>query len=167
MSDNIPENMPENIKRHWHGNKGDRYEHLNAWTHGGSMGPANRAAWALTPEMMAADAKRRVRSPPPAPPQCQSTFQFPISPPSNKITQESASSANTANGGSPTTPSVNERRRSSASSGSGAGLFSSLSSQKRESVDSNMAARRASWDEQRQQGGFFSKLWEGYTRGGK
>ncbi|KAJ5389523.1 uncharacterized protein N7496_000591 [Penicillium cataractarum] len=135
MSDNIA----DNLKRHWHGTAGDRYEHLNVWTNGGSKGPASRAAWALTPEMQAAEAKRR----------------------------ESVGSASSANSGSPTTPSVHDRRRSSAGSGSGAGLFSSLSSQKRESADANMAARRASWNEQREQGGFFSKLWEGYTRGSK
>ena len=57
---------------------------------------------------------------------------------------------------------VSERRRSS---GSGAGLFSNLQSQKRDSSDAGMAGRRASWNEQREQGGFFSKLWDGYTRG--
>jgi hypothetical protein len=56
----MSDKTPDNIKRHWHGSAGDRHEHLNVWTHGGSMGPANRAAWALTPEMMAAEAKRRV-----------------------------------------------------------------------------------------------------------
>jgi hypothetical protein len=58
----MTDKIPDNIKRHWHGNAGDRHEHLNVWTHGGSKGPASRAAWALTPEMMAADANRRVRS---------------------------------------------------------------------------------------------------------
>ncbi|GLI73070.1 hypothetical protein PoHVEF18_001279 [Penicillium ochrochloron] len=136
----MTDKTPDNIKRHWHGNAGDRHEHLNVWTHGGSMGPANRAAWALTPEMMAAEANRR----------------------GSAGSAGSASSSN--NAGSPTTPSINDRRRSSASSGS-PGLFSGLNTQKRESADSNMAARRASWNEQREQGGFFSKLWEGYTRG--
>ncbi|OKP00320.1 hypothetical protein PENSUB_7777 [Penicillium subrubescens] len=132
----MTDKIPDNIKRHWHGNAGDRHEHLNVWTHGGSKGPASRAAWALTPEMMAADANRRGSA-------------------------GSASSPNSDN--SPTTPSINDRRRSSA--GSGSGLFSGLNTQKRESADANMTARRASWNEQREQGGFFSKLWEGYTRG--
>lgn len=162
----MTDKTPDNIKRHWHGNAGDRHEHLNVWTHGGSMGPANRAAWALTPEMMAAEANRRVRS----------AYHEPI--PSYIIPfisvhlmnffQASAGSAgsdsSSNSAGSPTTPSINDRRRSSASSGS-AGLFSGLNTQKRESADSNLAARRASWNEQREQGGFFSKLWEGYTRG--
>jgi hypothetical protein len=138
MSDNT---LADNLKRHWHGTAGDRYEHQNPWTHGGSKGPAPRAAWALTPEMMAADTQRR------------------------NSAASANSNANSNDSGSPTTPSVNERRRSSASSGKG--LFSGLSTQKRESADANMATRRASWDEQRQQGGFFSKLWEGYTRGSK
>ncbi|KAJ5465157.1 uncharacterized protein N7458_000843 [Penicillium daleae] len=140
----MSDNTPDNVKRHWHGTAGDRHEHLNVWTHGGSRAPASRAAWALTPEMMAAEASRR----------------------NSAGSAGSATSANTSSD-SPTTPSLNERRRSSTSSGSPPGLFSSLSSQKRESADTNMAARRASWNEQREQGGFFSKLWEGYTRGGK
>ena len=64
---------------------------------------------------------------------------------------------------SPPTPSVNERRRSSASIGGT--LFSNLQTQKRESSDPGMVARRASWNEQAQKGGIFSKLWDGYTRG--
>lgn len=59
---------------------------------------------------------------------------------------------------------MNDRRRSSASSKSGP-MFAGLQSVKRESTDANMTARRASWNEQKQPGGFFSKLWEGYTRG--
>ncbi|KAF3387698.1 hypothetical protein F1880_000889 [Penicillium rolfsii] len=132
----MTDKTPDNIKRHWHGDAGDRYEHQNAWTHGGSKGPASRAAWALTPEMMAADANRRGSA-------------------------GSASSSTSA--GSPTTPSINDRRRSSASSSSG--LFSGLNTLKRESTDANTAARRASYNEQHAQGGFFTKLWEGYTRG--
>lgn len=96
----------------------------------------------------------------------------------NKITQDSDTStsstgtatanananASTSDGNSsPTFQTVSERRRSSA--GSGAGLFSNLQTQKRESTDPSMVGRRASWKDQREQGGFFSKLWEGYTRG--
>lgn len=61
-------------------------------------------------------------------------------------------------------PTVSERRRSSAS-GNGAGLFSNLQNQKREGGGSDMAGRRASWNEQSAKGGVFSKLWQGYTRG--
>jgi len=127
-------------QRYWHGSPGDRYEHPNPWPQGGSS-PAHRASWALTPEMMAADAQRRNSG------------------------ASGNSNANTNGSGSPTTPSLKDRRRSSASSG--AGLFTGLHSQKRESPDMNMTARRESWNEQRQQPGFFSKLWDEYTRGTK
>ncbi|KAJ5400613.1 hypothetical protein N7501_000599 [Penicillium viridicatum] len=61
------------------------------------------------------------------------------------------------------TPSLGDRRRSSA--GSSQGLFSNLHTQKRESTNADMATRRASWNEQAAKGGMFSKWWEGYTRG--
>ncbi len=48
-------------ERYWHGKFGDRYEHPNPWPEGGAIGPAHRASWALTPEMQAAEAQRRVR----------------------------------------------------------------------------------------------------------
>ncbi|GAB1191645.1 hypothetical protein APSETT444_000827 [Aspergillus pseudonomiae] len=48
----------------------------------------------------------------------------------------------------------------------GSSLFESLTNQKRNSTDPASAARRASYNDQAQQGGFFSKWWEGYTRGG-
>lgn len=54
----------------------------------------------------------------------------------------------------------NERRRSSTSA-----LFSGLSTQKRNPMDSNMNARRQSWKDQESQGGWFSKWWDGYTKG--
>ncbi|KAJ5175300.1 uncharacterized protein N7482_001177 [Penicillium canariense] len=137
---------PESPKRHWHGTPGDRYQQTNVWMNGGSKAPASRAAWALTPEMMANAASRR-----------------------DSAGSTSSASSGTANqsADSPQTPSVNERRRSSGSSGSGAGLFSNLRTQKRESSDPSMAARRASWTDQQQKGGVFSKLWDGYTRGSK
>ncbi|KAJ5480839.1 hypothetical protein N7539_006733 [Penicillium diatomitis] len=72
------------------------------------------------------------------------------------------SSAASSSGSPPST--MNDRRRSSASSKSGP-MFAGLQSVKRDSTDANMSARRASWNEQQQPGGFFSKLWEGYTRG--
>lgn len=49
---------PDNTRRHWHGDPGARHEHLNVWTHGGAKGPAVRAPWALTPEMMATGTRR-------------------------------------------------------------------------------------------------------------
>lgn len=52
----------DNERRHWHGAAGDRYEHVNAWTAGGAKGPTSRAAWALTPEMMANLNARKVLS---------------------------------------------------------------------------------------------------------
>lgn len=45
--------MADNTRRHWKGEPGDRHEHVNPWGHGGAKGPAARAPWALTPEMMA------------------------------------------------------------------------------------------------------------------
>ncbi|KAJ5675651.1 hypothetical protein N7462_008548 [Penicillium macrosclerotiorum] len=131
----------DNTKRHWHGNPGDRHEHLNVWMSGGSKGPASRAAWALTPEMMAASRRDS----------------------SSSTGSASNQPAADSNNSSQPYSSVNERRRSSA--GSGSGLFSNLHTQKRESTDPNMVDRRASWSEQQQKGGVFSKLWEGYTRG--
>ncbi|KAJ6084262.1 hypothetical protein N7486_011062 [Penicillium sp. IBT 16267x] len=142
----MSDNANDNERRHWHGTAGDRYEHVNAWTAGGQKGPTSRAAWALTPEMQANLNARKG--------------------------SDTSTTSNTANArspsGSPPTPSVGERRRSSGSStGSGAGLFSNLQSQKRESTDPTMAGRRKSWNEQQAQGGYFSKLWNGYTRGNK
>ncbi|KAJ5222649.1 uncharacterized protein N7469_008889 [Penicillium citrinum] len=131
--------MTDDTRRHWHGTSGDRHEHLNAWVAGGAKGPAGRAPWALTPEMMKNLNNRR----------------------------DSSGSASSSNAGAETNtsnspPTVSERRRSSAS---GAGLFSNLQSQKRDSGGSDMAGRRASWNEQAAKGGVFSKLWDGYTKG--
>lgn len=54
MTDNNP-------PRHWKGEPGNRHEHGNPWGHGGAKGPATRAPWALTPEMMNnLNANRRV-----------------------------------------------------------------------------------------------------------
>ena len=51
--------MTDDARRHWHGNPGNRHEHHNVWVQGGPKGPSARAAWALTPEMIANS--RRVR----------------------------------------------------------------------------------------------------------
>ncbi|KAJ5632368.1 hypothetical protein N7490_008707 [Penicillium lividum] len=139
MTDKLPDE-----RRHWHGDIGNRHEHLNAWTAGGAKGPAHRAAWALTPEMVANLNARKGSD--------------------ASTSSNSATSPGGSGSGSPPVQTVNERRRSSASSGSGAGLFENLRSQKRESQDPAMAGRRASWNEQQAQGGFFSKLWDGYTK---
>ncbi|PYH93769.1 hypothetical protein BO71DRAFT_399491 [Aspergillus ellipticus CBS 707.79] len=72
------------------------------------------------------------------------------------------SSNSTNMGNSP--PSIGDRRRSSGHGPST--LFESLTSQKRNSGDQAYNTRRESWNEQSQQGGFFSKWWDGYTRGG-
>ncbi|KGO77775.1 hypothetical protein PITC_010420 [Penicillium italicum] len=37
----------DNTRRHWHGNPGDRHEHLNVWMNGGAKSPSGRAAWAM------------------------------------------------------------------------------------------------------------------------
>lgn len=60
-----------------------------------------------------------------------------------------------------TPPMAGERRQS----GQPPMLFSGLSTQKRNPLDPAMAARRQSWKEQGTQGGFFSKWWDGYTKG--
>ncbi|OJJ41075.1 hypothetical protein ASPWEDRAFT_34556, partial [Aspergillus wentii DTO 134E9] len=79
------------------------------------------------------------------------------------MSSSSSSNANAnANAGTPTTPSVGERRRSSANPNS---LFSNLNTQKRNSTDPNAEQRRASYNDQMQRGGFFSKWWDGYTKG--
>ncbi|KAJ5895246.1 hypothetical protein N7495_006937 [Penicillium taxi] len=127
-------------RRHWHGNSGDRHEHLNVWTQGGAKGPTPRAPWALTPEMIAYDTARRASA----------------------ASNSSVKSDGAAD--SPTTPSVSERRRSSVSGGSA--LFTNLHTQKRESTDPEFSVRRASWNEQRgQSDSFLGKLWDNYTRG--
>lgn len=53
-----------------------------------------------------------------------------------------------------------DRRRSS-----NPALFSGLSTQKRNPMDTNMTARRESWKDQMQPGGWFSKWWNGFTKG--
>ncbi|GFF28789.1 hypothetical protein IFM51744_00650 [Aspergillus udagawae] len=72
----------------------------------------------------------------------------------------SSDSSNTsAHGASPPRSGSGERRRSST------GLFESLNSTKRNATDPSVAARRQSWLEQSEQGGFLSKLWNTYTKG--
>ncbi|KAJ5145019.1 hypothetical protein N7448_002411 [Penicillium atrosanguineum] len=116
--------MTDDTRRHWKGEPGARHEHANPWGHGGAKGPAARAPWALTPEMMTN---------------------------LNNTRRDSDTSTSSQNAtAEPTSPqTVSERRRSS----SGAGLFSNLQTQKRDSSDAGMAGRRASWNEQREQGG--------------
>ncbi|KAA8649069.1 uncharacterized protein ATNIH1004_004961 [Aspergillus tanneri] len=75
--------------------------------------------------------------------------------------RDSASSARPATNNTGNSPPVAPDRRRSSGHGPST-LFESLTSQKRNSTD---AARRASFHDQSQQGGFFSKWWEGYTRG--
>ncbi|CAI7569855.1 hypothetical protein N7533_001991 [Penicillium manginii] len=138
--------MTDDTRRHWHGTSGNRHEHHNAWVAGGAKGPAGRAPWALTPEMTSNLNARR-----------EST---------GSTTSNSSATADTAahtQNQAQSPPTVSERRRSSASGGPG--LFSNLQNQKREGGGSDMAGRRASWNEQSAKGGVFSKLWQDYTRG--
>jgi hypothetical protein len=79
----------------------------------------------------------------------------------DSTTSNSSNNANTE-GASPALPTLSERRRSSAG---GTGLFANLQTQKRDSTNPDMTARRASWDEQAVKGGMFSNWWNGYTRG--
>ncbi|CAI7660567.1 unnamed protein product [Penicillium palitans] len=125
----------DNTRRHWHGNPGDRHQHLNVWMNGGAKSPSGRAAWA----MPNTDTRR------------------------DSNTSTSSDGNKQTEGTTPNPPSLAERRRSSA--GSSGGLFSNLHTQKRESTNADMATRRASWNEQATKGGMFSKWWEGYTRG--
>ncbi|KAJ5610471.1 hypothetical protein N7510_007190 [Penicillium lagena] len=136
--------MSDNTKRHWHGNPGDRYEHLNVWMNGGAKAPADRAVWAMLPGMETTT--RRDSD-------------------SSTSSTGSNASTNAAGGNSPSIPSVSERRRSSASSGAAPGLFANLQTQKRNSGDASLSDRRASWNEQKPTGNYFSKWWDGYTRG--
>ncbi|KAF4216730.1 hypothetical protein CNMCM8980_007277 [Aspergillus fumigatiaffinis] len=71
----------------------------------------------------------------------------------------SESSTSSAHGASPPRNGSGERRRSST------GLFEGLTSTKRNATDPSVAARRQSWLEQSEQGGYLSKLWNTYTRG--
>ncbi|GAQ07931.1 hypothetical protein ALT_5252 [Aspergillus lentulus] len=71
----------------------------------------------------------------------------------------SESSNASAKGASPPRNGSGERRRSST------GLFEGLTSTKRNATDPSVAARRQSWLEQSEQGGYLSKLWNTYTRG--
>ena len=52
--------MTDDTRRHWHGSPGDRHEHHNVWVQGGPKSQTTRAAWALTPEMIANMQQRRV-----------------------------------------------------------------------------------------------------------
>jgi len=54
-----------------------------------------------------------------------------------------------------------ERRRSSA----GSGKFSGLMNQKRNSIDTSAAARKASFAEQKPAPGFIGSMWNSFTKG--
>ncbi|KAL5359220.1 hypothetical protein BJX96DRAFT_147998 [Aspergillus floccosus] len=130
--------------RHWHGSVGDRYEHSNVWVRGGPATAYRRPSASAIPATASA-----------------STVGHDMndrrgSAASDMSAGSMSSSANT--GSSPP-----GRRRSSGHGPST--LFESLTSQKRTSEDASAAARRASYTDQAQKGGFFSKWWEGYTRG--
>ncbi|CAL5873773.1 uncharacterized protein PFLUO_LOCUS8055 [Penicillium psychrofluorescens] len=136
--------MSDNTNRHWHGIPGDRHEHHNVWMNGGAKAPADRAAWAMLPGMESTPRRDSELS---------------------TSSTGSNASTNAAGGNNSSIPSVSERRRSSASSGAAPSLFANLHSQKRTSEDPSLASRRASWNEQKPAGNYFSKLWDGYTRG--
>lgn len=61
-------------------------------------------------------------------------------------------------------PTVQDNRRRSSGHGPST-LFESLTNQKRNSGDASATARRASYAEQGAKGGYFSKMWDEYTRG--
>ncbi|RAL05874.1 uncharacterized protein BO80DRAFT_421075 [Aspergillus ibericus CBS 121593] len=134
--------QPQSPPRHWHGTVGDRYEHHNVWVRGGPPQAYRRPSIPTTTEATAARPDITDRR-------------------GSNSSDMSSNSANASN--SP--PSIGDRRRSSGHGPSS--LFESLTSQKRSSTDQNLNTRRESWNEQGQQGGFFSKWWDGYTRGNK
>ncbi|KAJ5373876.1 hypothetical protein N7517_005882 [Penicillium concentricum] len=80
----------DNTRRHWHGNPGDRHEHLNVWMNGGAKSPSGRAAWAMP------DTERR-----------------------DSNTSTSSSGNKGTEGTATNYPSLGERRRSSAGSTGG------------------------------------------------
>ncbi|KAI2924868.1 hypothetical protein CBS63078_2398 [Aspergillus niger] len=130
-------NQQPQSPRHWHGTVGDRYEHHNVWVRGGPPEPYRRPSIPTTTAATATSDRRGSDS-----------------------SDMSSNSANLSN--SP--PSIGDRRRSTGHGASS--LFESLTSQKRNSTDQTLNTRRESWNEQGQQGGFFAKWWDGYTRGG-
>ncbi|KAE8147674.1 hypothetical protein BDV25DRAFT_28902 [Aspergillus avenaceus] len=80
----------------------------------------------------------------------------------NAMSDRRESTSSSMSSGSQSPPTAPNRRSSQ-----GGGLFEGLTNQKRNSTDPMSAARRASYNDQAQQGGFFSKWWDGYTRGTK
>lgn len=78
----------------------------------------------------------------------------------NSTSSTSTGSSSPDSGSSSGPSSSNERRRSSTSA-----LFGGLSTQKRNPMDTNMTARRQSLKDQQTQGGWFSKWWDGFTKG--
>ncbi|GKZ31953.1 hypothetical protein AbraIFM66950_000933 [Aspergillus brasiliensis] len=131
-------NQQPQSPRHWHGTVGDRYEHHNVWVRGGPPEPYRRPSIPITTAATATSDRRGSDS--------------------------SDMSSNSANLSNSPPPSIGDRRRSTGHGASS--LFESLTSQKRNSTDQSLNTRRESWNEQGQQGGFFAKWWDGYTRGG-
>ncbi|KAL4890931.1 hypothetical protein BDV59DRAFT_75749 [Aspergillus ambiguus] len=129
--------------RHWHGSVGDRYEHTNVWVRGGPPTSYRRPSTSAVPATASAST-------------ISNDMNDRRSSAASDVSASASSSANT--GSSPP-----GRRRSSGHGPST--LFESLTSQKRSAEDPSVAARRASYTEQAQKGGFFSKWWDGYTRG--
>ncbi|KAL1858458.1 hypothetical protein Plec18167_006979 [Paecilomyces lecythidis] len=76
-----------------------------------------------------------------------------LDPPAEGTEQRRTSDASTSSNSS-------NRRKSST-----AGLFSNLTTLKRDSPDPASVARRQSFNDQIAKGGVFSKWWDGYTRG--
>lgn len=156
--------------KHWHGSFGDRYEHHNVWVRGGQPQyyPARRSS-SFSSSSTASNSSDSPSMPDQGVRSFPSFSSVPIldKPQSpnqeTKLTKKKNTSKtpplnNAQANTSP--PGIGDRRQSSSAS-----LFSGLSTQKRNPLDTNMAARRESWKEQVQPGGFFSKWWEGYTKG--
>jgi hypothetical protein len=152
-------NGSEPPKRHWHGTVGDRYEQLNVWVRGGAIQtlPGRRPSTDVNDRhvRLTSFLETTVR-------QFLSSSTLILFLPVLTIQQDSTSSessTSSAHGASPPRNGSGERRRSST------GLFEGLTSTKRNATDPSVAARRQSWLEQSEQGGYLSKLWNTYTRG--
>ncbi|RAK80666.1 uncharacterized protein BO72DRAFT_445233 [Aspergillus fijiensis CBS 313.89] len=128
--------------RHWHGDPGNRHEHLNVWVRGGPSSPYFRR-----PSVPGGSV--------------YTTATGPEMTTDRRGSSSSDMSSNSTNMSS-SPPRAPDRRRSS---GQNSSLFEGLTSQKRNSADPNFASRRESYTEQAQTGGMFARWWDGYTRG--
>ncbi|KAJ5333488.1 hypothetical protein MYU51_014077 [Penicillium brevicompactum] len=96
-------------------------------------------------------------------PSPRAAWAMPVGTETTRRDSTTSNTSKNSDAASPPLPTLNERRRSS--SGANSGIFANLQSQKRNSMDAEQYARRASWNEQATKGGMFSQWWNNYTRG--